>query len=437
MTRFCWLILSCACSLPGGAAFSFVAASKVINARCVRSRPGSRRLKDRPSLLSLSLLPTSAQTALTKTGAMVNNASILRWAVYGILTELFHNIIVRNVRRFAKSEAQAAAQFKLRQPARSEIAVVTGSTGGIGSCIARLLAFKGYDVVLCARDENAANRIMADIRLALKDSLVDGPIEPPSVYFVEYHADDERSALQVASRVKEISIETNSKLSVLVNNAGIMGHSKQATIKVNLLGPVFLTFALLALLEESERAVVVNVGSSAHLRATGVVEDLGDPSGPSVSWVDALPTTADEDLSTYAKSKLAIMQFSMLLRHWLPTRTHVHVVDAHPGLVWTPLLRNHIGDKAVGTLTKTGLAKLLYKTPNEGAQAIVAAVDDVPSDTEPSKREQVYYENGRAGGLASTESRSIDQSKELWKTVIAPEVSSVDLPPGWGQQNGL
>ena len=379
--------------------------------------PRSRRL-------TLSLSPTHAPT-VAKTSDMVNNASVLRWAIYGILTELFHNVIVRNVRRFARKLPSS----KLRQPARSELAVVTGATGGIGSFIARHLAFRGYDVVMCARDENAANRIMADIRLALDQ--VDGPIDPPSVYFVEYHADDEGSALRVASRVKEISIETNSKLSVLVNNAGIMGHSKQLTMRVNLIGPVYLTFALLPLLEQSERAVVVNVGSSAHLRATGVVEEPGDPS---VSWVGALPTTADEDLSTYAQSKLAIMQFSMLMRHWLPTRTHVHVVDAHPGLVWTPLLRNHIGDKAVGTLTRTGLATLLYKTANEGAQAIVAAVDHVPSDAESSKMEQVYYENGRAGGHASKESRSMNQSKELWRTVIAPEVSSVDLPLGWGQE---
>ena len=378
-------------------------------------------------LTSLSLSPTNAPTAAKTSDMVVNNASVLRWAIYGILTELFHNVIVRNVRRFARKLPSS----KLRQPARSELAVVTGATGGIGSFIARHLAFRGYDVVMCARDENAANRIMADIRLALDQSKVDGPIDPPSVYFVEYHADDEGSALRVASRVKEISIETNSKLSVLVNNAGIMGHSKQLTMRVNLIGPVYLTFALLPLLEQSERAVVVNVGSSAHLRATGVVEEPGDPS---VSWVGALPTTADEDLSTYAQSKLAIMQFSMLMRHWLPTRTHVHVVDAHPGLVWTPLLRNHIGDKAVGTLTRTGLATLLYKTANEGAQAIVAAVDHVPSDAESSKMEQVYYENGRAGGHASKESRSMSQSKELWRTVIAPEVSSVDLPLGWGQE---
>lgn len=424
MTR-CWLLLSCV-----GAALSFGTNN---NVRFTRSR--RLKLKD-PSLCS-SL--TNAHTA-RKTGVMVNNASVLRWAVYGIFTEIFHNVIVRNVRRFAQklsSSSESEAHKPRRQPARSEIAVVTGATGGIGSFIARQLAFRGYDVVLCARDEKRGVDLADDIRQALQDSrvnnisLVDGPIDPPNVSFVEYHADDEESALQFASRVKEISVETNSKLSVLINNAGIMGHSKQLTMKVNLIGPVCLTFALLSLLEESERAVVVNVGSSAHLRATGVVEDPGDPSV--LSWVDALPTTADEDLSTYAQSKLAIMQFSMLLRHWLPTRTHVHVVDAHPGLVWTPLLRNHIGDKAVGTLTKTGLAKLIYKTPIEGAQAIVAAVDDVPSDAD-GKVKQVYYENGRAGGHASLESRSMDQSKELWKTVIAPEISSVDLPPGWGQE---
>jgi hypothetical protein len=82
------------------------------------------------------------------------------------------------------------------------------------------------------------------------------------------------------------------------------------------------------------------------------------------------------------------MQFSTLLRHWLPTSDPpVRIVDAHPGLVWTPLLRNHIGDKAVRILTRTGLANLIYKSSSEGAQAIVASLDS--SQLTLAAREQV------------------------------------------------
>ncbi|KAL7532486.1 hypothetical protein ACHAXR_004665 [Thalassiosira sp. AJA248-18] len=126
------------------------------------------------------------------------------------------------------------------------------------------------------------------------------------------------------------------------------------------------------------------------------------------------------------------MQFSTLLRQWLPkSDPPVQIFDAHPGLVWTPLLRNHIGDKAVGTLTKTGLANLIYKSSSEGANAIVSALDCF-SSTSLSKG-QIYFVNGQPGGYAASESASLDASIQLWKYVLAPEVEGVvELPEGWG-----
>ena len=132
---------------------------------------------------------------------------------------------------------------------------------------------------------------------------------------------------------------------------------------VNLLGLAYLTLALLPLMEESATRTtpptVINVGSSAHLRATHVLDEDSLPSGENGdgkhSLIDSIPAVTDDDLSTYAQSKLALMQFSTLLRLWLPmSDPPLLIADARPGLVWTPLLRNHIGDKAVRILTRTG-----------------------------------------------------------------------------------
>jgi NAD(P)-dependent dehydrogenase (short-subunit alcohol dehydrogenase family) len=383
-----------------------------------------------------------------KTKQLKMKSNVMRWAIHGVATELFHNVFLRTFRRvrrrlFATNERglEAESDRPYRQPPRREIAVVTGATGAIGSQIVRDLALRGYDVVIAARDATRGEELATEIRGLMRVTPIEGTKEfggdddIPMISFVEYHADVPQSALSAASSIKALG----PPLSILINNAGIMGKSKKLTMHVNLLGPAYLTFALLPLMSESATRTtpptVINIGSSAHLRATHVLDDDSLPSGENndgkQSWIDSLPAVSDDDLSTYAQSKLALMQFSTILRHWLPTSDPpIRIVDAHPGLVWTPLLRDHIGDRAVRTLTRTGLANLLYKSSSEGAQAIVAALDS--SQLSVATREQVYFVNGVAGGYASSESASFDASIQLWKHVIAPAFEGVvDLPKGW------
>lgn len=409
----------------------------------------------------------------------------IRWAVHGIATELFHNIFLRTFSRiktqlsFSSKQQRLEMQKRYRQPPKHELAVVTGATGGIGTQIAHDLALRGYDVVVAARDAKRGNALVKEIEDVLKVTPIEKKISfpvnipddtskgggnestisskrkggsddaMPTISFVEYHADKPLSAIDVASSIKGLA--GSSRLSVLINNAGIMGKSKRLSMRVNLVGPAMLTFALLPLMMKSGEEgsgtppTVINVGSSAHLRATYVMdeedsllltEEDGSTDGKTQSWIDSLPDVDDEDLSVYAQSKLALMQFSTLLRNWLPNSgsgLSVQVFDAHPGLVWTPLLRNHIGDKAVGTLTKTGLAGLIYKSSSEGAQAIVSALDYSPTII---SKEQTYFVNGQPGGYSASESTSLDASVLLWKRALAPEVEGVvELPKGWGRDN--
>jgi NAD(P)-dependent dehydrogenase (short-subunit alcohol dehydrogenase family) len=178
-------------------------------------------------------------------------------------------------------------------------------------------------------------------------------------------------------------------------------------------------------------STVINVGSSAHLRATHVLDDEWLASGESnnkQSWIDSIPDASDSDLTTYAKSKLALMQFSTIVRHCLPTcDSPIRIFDAHPGLVWTSLLRNHIGDRAVRMLTSTGLANIIYKSSSEGAHAIVSALDYAPSSSArvADEKEQMYFVNGMPDGFASPESASFHASLLLWKYVLKPELEGV------------
>ena len=439
-------------SIIGNSSLVGVAASKKADHVAQEILVGASAMTRAPTIVAATAeaksKPTYEKSTNTKKSKMKSN--VMRWAIHGVATELFHNMIFRTFRRvrrrlFATDEGRLLVLEngrRYRQPPKREIAVVTGATGGIGSQIVHDLALRGYDVVIAARDATRGMKLATEIRGLVAVTPLENARETngndgmPTILFIEYHADVPQSALSVALSIKELG----SPLSILINNAGIMGKSKKLTMHVNLLGPAYLTFALLPLMAESAtRAMpptVINVGSSAHLRATHVLDEEsllseGNNDGKR-SWVDTLPAVSDNDLSTYAQSKLALMQLSTILRHWLPTSDpHIRIIDAHPGLVWTPLLRDHIGDRAVRILTRTGLAYLMYKSALEGAQAIVAALDFLQSSS--ATRDQVYFVNGEPGGYASSESASFDDSIKLWKHVLAPAIEGVvDLPEDWG-----
>jgi len=402
------------------------------------------------------------------------SSNVIRWAIHGVATELFHNIIIRTFRRLFGAAALLFDKRsrggtslgnengrRYRQPPRREIAVVSGATGGIGSYIVEELALRGYDVVIAGRDGTRGEELVAHVRDLMKEvtpiimnmndeSIVESSVGLPTITFIEYHADIPQSALNMSTSVKELG----RPLSILINNAGIMGQSSRLTMHVNLLGPAYLTFALLPLLltEGENRSIqptIINVGSSAHLRATHVLDDnflssiaTNMADGEQRSWIDTLSLDLDNDLITYAKSKLALMQLSTILRYWLPSTTQIRIVDAHPGLVWTSLLRNHIGDTAVKALTTTGLANVIYKSPVEGARAIVAALDDetteVVSPNNATVQKQMYYVNGKPGGYAAFESVCMDASIQVWDHVIAPALvkDHFALPKGWAIGRG-
>lgn len=373
------------------------------------------------------LAPFLAIAALTGIKVTSGVASPLcrnaRWAVHAIGAELINNAFVRPLSiafgrgHEDKDETNIInASFKNGNDSHNdsdgndndkneqrEIAIVTGATGGIGTEICHGLLSRNYHVFVLARNVHHGQELAHSLG--------------PHATFVEYHADQFDSVATLRSAVG------NKPVAVLVNNAGIMGGPKSQTVKVNLFGPAVLTLSLLSSLkmqvrESDARAppVVVNVGSSAHLRAEKVHSQNLDSD------------EIDTKLATYAESKLGLMQFSNVLRSALPW---LAVVDAHPGLVWTPLLQNNLSGAKI--LERIGLSKLLYKTPKGGALTILAAVDEgrrMYSSTSSTKQEQIYFVNRKPGGYASEESRDEIASIELWKHILGPTVRKV-VPSGY------
>lgn len=108
------------------------------------------------------------------------------------------------------------SEENLNQDELRRVAVITGSSKGIGKAIALEFASKGYNVVLNARDERELSGAVNDIRKSLA-----GDKEQ-----VTYLAGD-ISQENVCTSLIDHTIKTFGRIDVLVNNAGIGGAQKQ------------------------------------------------------------------------------------------------------------------------------------------------------------------------------------------------------------------
>jgi glucose 1-dehydrogenase len=103
----------------------------------------------------------------------------------------------------------------LRKDASERVAVVTGSSKGIGKAIALEFAKEGYKIVLNARDENELSEAINNVKNAI------GANEERITYLA-----GDISHEEICSSLMEHTIKTFGSVDVLVNNAGIGGAQK-------------------------------------------------------------------------------------------------------------------------------------------------------------------------------------------------------------------
>jgi NAD(P)-dependent dehydrogenase (short-subunit alcohol dehydrogenase family) len=226
--------------------------------------------------------------------------------------------------------------------------VVTGASSGIGLEVARGLARRGARVVLLGRD---AGRTAAAVESILGDV--------PSAELESVLADlSTRAAVHAAA---EQILDRCPRLDVLVNNAGAFflrrretSDGVEAQLAVNHLAPFLLTQLLLARLESSAPARVVNVGSRAHFFARLDFDDL-----------QARRSYGRLGFDQYARTKL----LSMLTTRALAKRlagTGVTVNCVHPGDVATRIWPAPVRP----------LMKALMRSPAEGARTPLKVATD-------------------------------------------------------------
>jgi len=184
-----------------------------------------------------------------------------------------------------------------------KVALVTGSSSGIGEAVARSLAAEGASVVV-----NSASSVEAGERVAG---------ELPDATYVQADVADEAAARGLV----DAAVATYGRLDVLVNNAGttqVIPHREvdaatpdiwRRIFDVNVIGTWQVTVAALPHLRATGAGSVVNVTSLAGVRQTG----------------SSIP---------YAASKAALNHVTRLLANVVGPEVRVNAVA--PGLVDTP-----------------------------------------------------------------------------------------------------
>lgn len=188
------------------------------------------------------------------------------------------------------------------QKAGPRVALVTGSSSGIGAEVARRLAAEGMYVVVNSRTSVTAGRVVA--------AEVGGT-------YVQADVGDPAAAQSLVDQV----VSAHGRLDVLVNNAGttrVIAHDDLAAAtpevwrelyEVNCIAPFVLVTAAERVLRAAAPGCVVNVSSLAGVRPVG----------------SSIP---------YAASKAALNHTTRLLARALGPDVRVNAVA--PGLVDTP-----------------------------------------------------------------------------------------------------
>lgn len=217
-----------------------------------------------------------------------------------------------------------------------KVALITGSSSGIGEAIARRLSMLGASVVI-----NSANSVEAGTRIA-------GELGKDALY-VQADIGDKAAG----ERLLAATIERFGRLDILVNNAGWttpVPHQDLAaltdeifakTFDVNVTGTWLLTKAAMPHLMNSDDGNVINITSIAGVR----------PVGSSIA---------------YSMAKAALNQMTRLLAK---SCGPVRVNAVAPGLVETPWTKDwqaqHEAVKARAPLKRSG-------TPDDCVEATLA-----------------------------------------------------------------
>jgi NAD(P)-dependent dehydrogenase (short-subunit alcohol dehydrogenase family) len=206
---------------------------------------------------------------------------------------------------------------------KGKIAIVTGSSSGIGYETARVLANKNAKVIIAVRNLEKGKVAEEKIRAQYKDA---------DITVMELDLANLKSVRTFAENYKK----QYKQLDLLINNAGVMmpPYSKtedgfELQFGTNHLGHFALTGLLFDLIKNTLNSRIVNVSSAAHKYGNLNLQDL--------NW----EKRKYKPMNSYGDSKIANMYFTYKLGRKLEQNGKNPIVAAaHPGWTATELQRH-------------------------------------------------------------------------------------------------
>jgi 3-hydroxybutyrate dehydrogenase len=199
---------------------------------------------------------------------------------------------------------------------RGQVAVITGSTSGIGWAMAEALSCRGVKVVLNGLGDPAeieANRRSLEVRTGAP---------------VRYHGADMTDPAQIAAMVA-FAREEFGRLDILVNNAGV-----QHVEAIETFPP-----------EQWDRIIAVNLTSVFHAIRAAVPVMKAQKRGRIVNIASAHGLVASPFKSAYVAAKHGVLGLTKTVGLEVAT-SGVTCNAICPGYVLTPLVKNQIADQA-------------------------------------------------------------------------------------------
>lgn len=258
---------------------------------------------------------------------------------------------------------------------KGKLAVITGSTGGIGYETARALAASGAEVILAARNADKGKETIRKISQESPNAKV--RFEPIDLASLD-------SVRKFARRL----IAEKRPLDLLINNAAVMNPPArletadgfELQFGTNYLGHFALTGLLLPLLRQAGTPRVVTLSSVAARSGEIDFDDLQAERGY-------------KPMRAYSQTKLACLMFSLeLQRRSDASGWGIESMAAHPGISRTDLIHNGVGARSAAGLARTFLP-FLFQPAWQGALPTLFAA------TSPEAKPGAYYGPDRMGEI--------------------------------------
>ncbi|KAJ3007412.1 UNVERIFIED_CONTAM: Dehydrogenase/reductase SDR member 12 [Siphonaria sp. JEL0065] len=216
-------------------------------------------------------------------------------------------------------------QFKAISGAFENVTVlISGANTGLGFAAAKQIAGFGAAVHLLCRNKERGEKALEELKQL-------------GLTTVHLHIVDVSSVSDVKRFVAEWAARADSKIDVLVNNAGILPAKRtetpdglESTFATNTLGTYSLTTLLIPYLEKSQDPRVINVSSGGALTVKLAVTDVN---------YTAKPASSFEGSAVYAQTKRQQIE---LTEYWATKFPKTRFLSMHPGWADTPGVQTSI-----------------------------------------------------------------------------------------------